>query len=499
MPTLGIELSDAGFLTATCAGDEPRLVDIPDREGSAEWPGFAYHDGTGYTFGRAAEEHWFVQPRRVLHNFWARLAHEPCALSVGGAKPPSTSELAYFFLREFHSRLQAAAIEHEQLVLALPGGYLKDPASAEEKVGLLLGMANDLQLPLAGMVDMACAALCDPRASGFNPALPVVVVDVTLESTDLTLLTTDGRLERKDFFQLPQAGYAHLLKHLTGTMGNRFLRQTTFDILEDGRIEQTFFRQTKDFFLGSAPEFRFHINTATRGYEMIAKRELLAADTQAFVTALVQNVQTFIQNSPHASEPCTLALTDRAAHLPALEAKLRAAGYYRQLRLPYGAAACGAACIGARRWTVPADLAEVRVESSVPLTETRRSSGAQWDAQLKKFRDAGPRLAPTHAIFNGVGHPIGTKNRFTIGNAELGADLPLPDHFNTADDCTVPLVNDGGRLWFVDVAPDRDTAAPDAPAARTAIDAGDRLTVRCGEAAAEILFVHCRPSNGTHA
>ncbi len=495
MPTIGIELCDAGLLTATCDGADARLLDVPDRNGSAEWPGYCYHDGTNFSFGRSAEDNWFVHPRRVLHTFWARLAHEPSPLHTG-VKPPSFSELGFFFLREFVSRLNASAGACDQLVLAIPGEYLKDAATSEQKVGLLLGMSGELKLPLAGMIDMACASLCDPRASGFNPALPVVVLDVHLEGADFTLLTTDRQLERKDFIHLPQLGYAHLLKQLTGAMGNRFLRQTAFDILEDGRIEQTFYRQTKDFFLNDGGEFRFHINTATRAYEMIAKREQLASDAQGFVGTLVQGLQSFIKNSPHASEPCTIAIADRAAHLPGLEAKLRAAGYSRFVRLPRGAAACGAACIGRRRLQVPADLGDVAVETAVPLSDARRSSAGLWNVRLQKHRDAGPRVPPTHAILNGIGHAIGAKPRFTIGNADLGVDVPLPDTFSGADDCAVPLVHEGDRLWFVDAAPGHSFAGAVTPAARTVIEAGDRLTVHCGNASAEILFAHCRVTNG---
>jgi hypothetical protein len=497
MATLGIELADPGFLTAAASEQgEPRLVDIADRTGSAEWPGFSYVEGNNLTFGRAAEDMWFVHPRRVAHNFWARLAHEPSTLTAGH-KTLSFSELAFFFLREFSDRLKTSGHAFDQLVFAVPGAYLRDPATEEEKIGLLLGMAGELKLPLAGLIDLACAALCDPRASGFNPALPVVVVDLNLDGADLTLLTTDERLVRRDFIHLPQSGYSHLLKQLTGTMGNRFLRHTAFDILEDGRIEQTFFRQTKDFLVSAAAEYRFHINTANRAYEMVAKREQLAADASAFVLSLVTALQSFIQNSPHASEPCTIALTDRVVPLPGLETRLRNAGFSRLLRLPRGAAAVGAAQLGAARMSVPTDLAEVPVETSVPLSDTRRLAAIPWDARLQKSRDGGPRVAPTHAILGGIGHVIGRNPRFTIGLAELGADLPLPDSFSAADGCSVRLVQEAGRLYFVDTAPVRSPHAPESPAPRTAIDAGDRLTVRCGSSTAEILFAHCPAANGT--
>jgi hypothetical protein len=494
MPTLGIELSDAGFLTASAEKDEVRLIDVADRNGSGEWPGFAYVEGSALTFGRAAEDMWFVHPRRVSHNFWARLAHEPSGLTVG-SKSPSFSELSFFFLREFAERLKAGQPDLQSIVLALPGAYLKDSSTEDEKIGFLLGMAGELKLPLAGLIDMACAALCDPRATGFNPALPVVVMDLSLDGADLTLFTTEEKLTRKDFIHLPQLGYSQMLKQLTGTMGNRFLRHTAFDILEDGRIEQTFFRQTKDFLVSGVSEYRFHINTQSRGYEMVAKREQLMADANAFTASLTQALQSFLRNSPHGSEPCTIALTDRAAHLPGLETRLRTAGFNRLLRLPRGAAACGAARIGASRMTVPEDLGDVPLELAVPIADTRRLVTVQWDARLQKNREAGARLAPTHAIIGGLGHVIGRKPRITIGRAELGADVPLPDMFSAADDCAVALAHESGRLWFIDPLPTR-TNGTDHPYARTAIDAGDRLTVRYGNSTAEILFAHCPAANG---
>ncbi len=494
MPTLGIDLCDAAFQAAACDKESVRLLAVADAQGAGDWPGFAYFDGQRYAFGRAAEDNWFVHPRRIAHTFLARLAHEPSSIGPLG-KPAAFSELAFHFFSDFARRSLAAA-SADKVVLAVPGAYLKDPATEEEKIGLLLGMAGELKLPLAGFVDSACAALCDPRAGGFNPALPVLVIDLHLEGADLTLLSAAEHLERRDFIHLPQSGFAALLKHFTAAMGNRFLRHTAFDILEDGRIEQMFFRQTKDFLLGGAAEHRFQINTAKRAYEMLAKRDQLAADAQAFVTTLTQGVQAFLRNSPHASEPCTIALTDRTARVPGLEARLRAAGYHRILHLAPGAAACGAARIGESRLKPPTDLADVPVETAVPAALAHRSVAATWEARLQKLRSAsGPRPSPTHVVLDGIGHAISPGARFTIGVGALAADVTLPAAFDAADDCSIPIVREGGRLWFVDHVARTPGATP-ANAARSPVEAGDRITVRSGHATAELLFAHC---NGLHA
>lgn len=480
MATIGLELSDAGFLTASCQNSEPHLIPVKDQLGSPDWPAFAYVEGKELSLGRTAEDHWFVHPRRVVHNFWARLTHEPAALPIGH-KTPSFSEFSYYFLREYAQRLAATVSPIEKLVVAVPGSYLKDPETEDEKIGLLLGMFGELKLPLAGLVDMACASLCDPHAPGFNPAHPVVVVDLHLEGADITLLSSDEKIERQAFLNLPQFGYAQLLKQLTASMGNRFLRHTTFDILEDGRIEQTFFRQTKEFLVSKSPEWRYHLNTSTRGYELIAKREQLAADASAFVTSLVQSVQRFVQE--HEADPCTIALSDRTGQLPGIETRLRASGFSRVIRLPRGAAACGAAQLGHLRFPIPSAIEDVPLEKSVALAEAHHPTGVAWEVRLHKNRHNHAHTAPTHAILHGVGRVLGDQTRFTIGVSDLGPDLTLPDTFNAASDCIVALQHDHGRYWFTDTAHGGNN--------RTAIEAGDRLILRCGNVSADVLFAHC--------
>src|SRR5258708_4152753 len=136
MPTLGIELCDAALRAPTYSNSEARLLDVTDRQGAHEWPGFVYHEGSNFTFGRAAEDMWFVHPRRVGHTFWSKLAHDTSStLNVAG-RPPSFSELAFFYFREFTSRLVATAGEPTSVVLAVPGSYLKDESAEDEKVGL---------------------------------------------------------------------------------------------------------------------------------------------------------------------------------------------------------------------------------------------------------------------------------------------------------------------------------------------------------------------------
>src|ERR1044071_446888 len=117
MATLGIELCDAGFQAGTSDNADAKCLLVAAANGIPDWPGFAYHDGQKFAFGRAAEDQWFVHPRRVAHTFWARLAHEPSTLGPIG-KAAAFSELAYHFFRDFIERVAAGGAS-EKIVLAV--------------------------------------------------------------------------------------------------------------------------------------------------------------------------------------------------------------------------------------------------------------------------------------------------------------------------------------------------------------------------------------------
>src|SRR5258708_7329264 len=149
MATIGIELCNAGFQAALCEQKDPRLLAPGGRTGILDWPGYAYHDGKKFWFGRAAEDVWFVEPRQVCHVFWNKLSHEPSTLTVAG-KPPSFSELAFYFLRDFTEQLAAAAGPLEKVGRAVPSAYLKDAATEGESIGLRLGLARGERPTLSG-------------------------------------------------------------------------------------------------------------------------------------------------------------------------------------------------------------------------------------------------------------------------------------------------------------------------------------------------------------
>ena len=500
MKALGLELCDVSLQAAASDGDRSiRPLEAPGGSTALfSWPAFVAREGNDFIYGRAAEGIWHVQPRKVCHNFLDHLSREASPLALDG-KFLSYSQLGYFFLRDYGK--QTFASPPDKVVLAVPGTFLKDPATEDEKIGLLLGMAQELNWPLAGVVDMAGAALCDPSLPGAHAAWPIIVVDVHLDNAEVTLFHTDQQLKRVDFLQLPQSGFAQLLKQAVTAMGNRFLRHTAFDILADGRLEQAFYRQVKDFAFGGGPEFHFQINTAKRAYEMNATREQLLADAQSFVVTLGTAVAALLRK--HALDPhaCTLALTERSASIPGLEHRFRQAGFHHLLRLPRAAAALGAARLAADL-TVPADFSDVPVLTGMTLEQANLRRGAVWEMRLQRATLPGARQVPTHVIIDGIGHPLVGNGVVKIGSPGLpNIDVALPAAFKATPDCVVLLMRDEGRLWL-DEAGARATGTVFLDTtSRLPVEAGDRMIVQVGEIRTELLFATCRTGRdaGSHS
>lgn len=487
MAILGIELCDAGFEAAVFQEADIRYP-LVESAGPLGWLGLAYQDGQKTAFGATAEELWYARPKQVTHDFWSRLSHEASPLGPPG-RPQSYSQLAYFFLRDFHNRVTAVTGAPEKTVLAVPGDYLLDGATEEERIGLLLGMAAELKLPLAGIVDMASAALCDPRLEYFDRSLPLLVIDIHLRGAELTLLRSDagGRLVRHDFAKVSHTGFNDLLRHLTGTMANRFLRHTTFDIQEDGRIAQAFYRQTKEFLLTGVMGYHYQINTGTRTYELIATRDQLEADLVAFNQSVLQGAQAILQKSAGRAPRCTVALTARAGLLAGLPMALHTAGITRVLHLPPGAAACGAARLGATR-DVPAGIDDVPVETTAPAELLPQQSAERLVVRFIKAKRPSLARRPTHALCEGLGHVLDGQKVFTIGPAALSPDLTLPEEFDAIGPGGQLLLEQADGLWWL--PPSLATQLHE----RTLVEAGDRLTIHHGLHETEVLFAYCPDS-----
>ncbi len=489
MSIIGLEFCDAGLQSARGTENGPEVLDLGG--GETGWPAVACQEADGFRFGPEAEGMWFTHPRAVSHLFLEKLSHEASELTGRNGAPLSFSQLAYYFLTDYAKRVAARGGSPAKIVLAVPGRYLRDNATEEQTIGLLLGMASELKLPLVRIIDMGCAALGGAAARELPRGSPVVHVDVHLHAAEVSIYRQETQLVRRHYHHIPQTGYAPILRHLKNAMGNRFLRHTAFDIHEDRRLEQAFYQQTKDFLLGPGrleKEFLYQINTGRRSYQMPVTRAQLAADLQGFDQTLVTNVAGVAHDQGISPARCLVSLTDRAARLEGLESKLRSAGFTRIIRLRPGAAALGAAELG-DGYPAVADLADVPVEAAVPIT-LASDHELPVEANLVRPLHLEGRPSPSHVIVDGIGRPIGD-NGLVIGTRHTHSevDVALPESFDAVGDYAVRVTRDGSRVRIELPASGLTTAPVD-------LVAGDRLCLTGAGQTTEILLASCPAASG---
>ncbi|MEX2495974.1 MAG: hypothetical protein WD448_07800, partial [Woeseia sp.] len=110
-------------------------------------PGFALLDDRQPLTGSDAFANARIHPRRIQHRHWFSLATEP--LSVHGFSHLTAADLVSLQLERMW---QSGGNNASELIVAVPA-YMET-----QQLGLLLGIAEELKLPVTAMVDAAVAA-----------------------------------------------------------------------------------------------------------------------------------------------------------------------------------------------------------------------------------------------------------------------------------------------------------------------------------------------------
>ena len=136
MSLIGLELNDAGILAV--GGSPPGLLEL-DGQGR-ESPGFALPQKSGLLVGKTAERKAHLFPRQILTRFWDQLNTEPLE-QTGKYFPLNHAEIVYRHLSLIWQQIQSHG---DQIVMAVPNFYER------EHLGLLLGIAQELGMPVKG-------------------------------------------------------------------------------------------------------------------------------------------------------------------------------------------------------------------------------------------------------------------------------------------------------------------------------------------------------------
>ena len=110
-------------------------------------PGFALLEDDHLTTGSAAYAAARIKPRRIQHQYWSDLVSTP--LADHRFEHLSAADLASSQLEQMWRPL---ASQYKKIIIVVP------PYMSTDNLGLLLGIASELKLPVVAMVDSAVAA-----------------------------------------------------------------------------------------------------------------------------------------------------------------------------------------------------------------------------------------------------------------------------------------------------------------------------------------------------
>jgi len=417
-------------------------------------PGLAAIDGRELAVGLDAERSARLNPRRLHSRFWQDLGTTPL-----GRPFPSylrTADLAHAHLKAVW---EADGGNAEEVIVAVPGVF------SDDQLGLLLGIARELAIPVRGVIDAAVAAAADRELEPH-----VLHLDLHLHRAVLTELEHGDEIVRRNVRTEGRTGILALRDIWARVIAQTFVRATRFDPLHVAATEQVLYAQLADHLEVLTEKDSTEVRITSGG-----RQHAVELDRSRIVGAAIPSYDTLasLVNDHDHPDDTTLLLSHRASALPGLVDHLEENTQSSVVVLHPAAAASGALA-HADRIRSP-DLV-LRFITRLPGLDARPPGPVT--IPVTPPRD-GKRHLPTHLVVNGVAHRI-----------ESEALILGPDGIEERADPDQPYPS---VRWLA------GQAVLDAPAGaemrvngdpiegRTALAPGDRL--RLGSADREILVV----------
>jgi hypothetical protein len=267
-------------------------------------PGFALLEDDGLTTGNAAFAQARINPRRIQHRYWSDLTTD--ALLDLRFSHLSAADLV---IRQFEQMLDG--VNDHEIVLAIP------PYMNTKNLGLLLGIAAELNLNVVAMMDAAVAA----TRREYSGAVPVHV-DVSVHSTMLTRLaqTSVVQVERSEVLQ--GCGSYAMFDTWLNAVSKAFVQQSRFDPLHTAATEQMLVNNMGQWLSSASSSNNVKLEIESGSHSYAAEIEALSLIGAA--APVYQQIASKLRSLFRADEIPAIQMTDRAARLPGLADMLKA-------------------------------------------------------------------------------------------------------------------------------------------------------------------------------
>lgn len=399
MAVVGIEISDVGLMAAS--GAPARLVRVDgDR---SESPGIALQRKKKLLVGWEARRQDRLYPRQATSRFWSLLSMEP--LQERALEAENYAELVYAHLAAVAESIR---VPEPRFVMAVPE-FLDPP-----KLGIVLGVAQALNIPVDGFVSNAVAAVPFTDEDG-----PLLHVDVHLHRVEVTLLEQGDRLQRTRSSLVTDLGWERLEDQVAHRIANEFVQTTRFDPLHEAVSEQALYDQVPDLLdkVADGQPIPLELTLGKSAYRIAVPVRMIIEVCQTLCGKVVETLSGFQSDAGG-----RICLSHRAARVPGLQAAVEAGAREGVRVLAPGAGALGALAM----------QGEFREDNSVTgvnlLTSKARTGAAPAPPPLPSPSVAPP---PTHVLFGDQAYPLRDGPWCVVetggGRALLPADA-LGDH-----------------------------------------------------------------------
>ena len=403
-------------------------------------PGIALMHKRRMIFGSEAAEMAGRHPHLGYSGYWEILSDEPLPRPARGFR--SHADLAHGQLRELWKRFGESAGQVSGVILIVPAG------AGEDRLALLLGIAEEAGLPVAGLVESGVAAV---RGAGEGRAC--LHIEATGERMAVSRLALrGGRIHCEEVLYDGRPGMRHLRSAITGYAAGRFVAASRFDPLELDATEQELAEKLHGWLdaMLAGGERRVELEAAPVPATAVLSRDEFLASIERLLGSVGNGLRSWC-TGPQAAD---VYLSGSLAGAPGC-----AAAFARLLAcdvqvLPTGAAALGAlerfrpAAGSGNRYvlvrSLPAVGAPDRTQGSVIRWPDAGAAAAAGEDEIT----AAP--APTHLVLGARAWRIGAEG-LHLGSAPQPGGLSVvlsPQAGVSRNHCTVALEN--GRVLLHD-------------------------------------------------
>ena len=381
MSRLALHLNDAG-------------ITISDGERTTyREPGYAWLGDNDLRTGNEAFAHSRIDPRRIQHQFWSRLDTTP--LADARFAHLSAADLA---IRQIEQAWRQQDSGVDELVVAVPAWM------TAANLGLFLGIAGELNLPVVGMVDAAVAA----TRREYRNAVPVHV-DLGLHMATLTRMAQPDMSQADRTEIVEGAGVYALYDSWLTTVAEAFVLQSRFDPLHTAQTEQMLLDNLGEWLRQAATSDHVSMEIETGGTTYAAELESLTLVNAA--AAVYQQIESMLRSLFRAEDLPAIQVTDRVARMPGLTDMLKARVGGEVFVLEAGATARGAYA----RCRGNADAGSgVSLLRQLPWDQSAVDLGAHDVA-------ANHAGVPTHLLHGHTAYEIGN-SPLVLGSQDAGAE-----------------------------------------------------------------------------